>query len=736
MASCNIFLVLILVNFLTFETTQAETVSDPVYIYHSCSGGNTTDGSTFQSNLKTLLSSLSDNAPGNNGFYNNTVPSQNPSDSVFGLFMCRGEVPSQLCQHCVQNATRRLSSECSLAKQAVIWYDECTLRYSNTSFFSTVSLRPKVGLLNTANISNQESFMELLFQTMNKTADAAASAVENKFAINQAIISEFQSLYCLAQCTPDLSLIDCRRCLSGAIGDLPWCCQGKQGGRILYPSCNVRYELYPFYRSTEAPEDSELSKDPLYLSHNCSTNVTSDSNFKVHLSSLFSYMSSNATNQMDYKDGVEDTVYGLFMCRGDLPSRLCQQCVLNATHRIFSECNSFQEAVIWYSHCMLRYSYRHFFSKVEKSLTFQSLINTFNDVTEQNLFTYGLTKALYNLLESAHLSSARYVTKSSQMDDSQTLYVLAQCTQDLLGDDCMDCLEDINKNMPFSQLGNTGGRILYPSCNLRYEFFQFYRDPQLQGPGNSSPPVLKEKGKRQLETIISIVLPTTASVILFIFVYYLIKRKARRSAKSILRENFGYESATLEPLQFSLAVIQAATNNFSNENKIGRGGFGEVYKWLYVSEYAMFGQFSDKSDVFSFGVMVLEIITGKRNSTSYDQPHGVANSLLSYVWRQWRDETILSILDPSIKEKYSELEVLICIQIGLLCVQQNPHARPSMVKIVSYFSNHLVELPRPEEPTFFLHGTMDSKESSSRPSSSGCIPLSVNEMPTSQFLPR
>ncbi|ESW24370.1 hypothetical protein PHAVU_004G124900 [Phaseolus vulgaris] len=836
MASCNIFFILILVNFLTFETTQAETVSDPVYLYHDCSGGNTTVGSTFQSNLKTLLSSLSDNASGNNGFYNNTVPSQNSSDSAFGLFMCRGEVPSQLCQHCVQNATRRLSSDCPLAKQAVIWYDECTVRYSNTSFFSTVSLRPRVGLLNTGNISNQESFMELLFQTMNKTADAAASAVENKFAINQAIISEFQSLYCLAQCTPDLSLIDCRRCLSGAIGDLPWCCEGKQGGRVLYPSCNVRYELYPFYRSTEAPEDSELSEDPLYLSHNCSTNVTSDSNFKVHLSTLFSYMSSNATNQMDYKDGVENTVYGLFMCRGDLPSRLCQQCVLNATHRIFSECNSFQEAVIWYSHCMLRYSYRHFFSKVEKSPTFQSLINTFND--------------------------------------------------DLLGDDCMHCLEDINKNMPFSQLGNTGGRILYPSCNLRYEFFQFYRDPQLQGPGNSSPPVLKEKGKRGLRTIISIVLPTTVSVILFIFVYYLIKRKARRSAKSILRENFGYESATLEPLQFSLAVIEAATNNFSNENKIGKGGFGEVYKGIlfdgrqvavkklstsskqgvnefknevlliaklqhrnlvtfigfclkeehkiliyeyvpnksldyflfdsqrthllswsqrynviggvargilylhehsrlkvihrdlkpsnilldenmipkisdfglarivkinqdegntirivgtygYMSpEYAMFGQFSDKSDVFSFGVMVLEIITGKRNSTSYDQPHGVANSLLSYVWRQWRDETILSILDPSIKEKYSEQEVLICIQIGLLCVHQNPHARPSMVKVVSYFCKHLVELPRPEEPTFFLHGTMDSKESSSRPSSSGCIPLSVNEMPTSEFLPR
>jgi len=187
--------------------------------------------------------------------------------------------------------------------------------------------------------------MDLMFRIMNETADDAAAAVGNKFATREANISGFESVYCLAQCTPDLSLSDCRRCLSEVIGDLPWCCEGKRGGRVLYPSCNVRYELYPFYRSTEAPEE-----DPIYLSHNCSTNVTADSDFKIHLSTLFSYMSSNATNQMDYKDGVEGTVYGLFMCRGDLPSRLCQQCVLNATDRIISECSSFQEAVIWYSH--------------------------------------------------------------------------------------------------------------------------------------------------------------------------------------------------------------------------------------------------------------------------------------------------------------------------------------------------------------------------------------------------
>ncbi|BAU02436.1 hypothetical protein VIGAN_11196700 [Vigna angularis var. angularis] len=817
MASYNIFLLSILVSFLSFTNTQAQSNSDSVYLYHNCSGGNTTDGSIFQSNLKILLSSLSDNAIESNGFYNSAY-GENPSDSVFGLFMCRGDVPSQLCQLCVQNATQRLSSECSLAKQAVIWYDECTVRYSNNSFFSTFSIRPRLGMYNIANISNQESFMNLLFQTINETADAAAAAAVNKFATRKANISGFQSLYCLAQCTRDLSPSDCRSCLSGVIGDLPWCCQGKQGGRVLYPSCNVRYELYPFYGSTS--EDSQLSEDPIYLNHNCSTNVTDDRDFKIHLSTLLSYMSSNATNQMDYKDVVEDTVYGLFMCRGDLPSPLCHQCVLNATHIISSECNSFQEAVIWYSHCMLRYSYRHFFSQVENSPPFQmlSLINTFNDVQEQSLFTYTLSTTLYNLSEAAKRSTARYVTKSSLINDAETLYVLAQCTQDLSSDNCSLCLEDINKNMSLAKLGNTGGRVLYPSCNLRYEFFKFYRDPPWQTPGNSSPPLLKEKTKRQLRTIIAIVLSIIISVTLLISVYYLIKRKARKSVKSILRENFGYESVTLEPLQFSFSIIKAATNNFSNENRIGKGGFGEVYKGIlfdgrevaikklsksskqgvhefknevlliaklqhrnlvtfigfcleeeqkiliyeyvpnksldyflfdsqkahllswsqryeiitgvargilylhkhsrlkvihrdlkpsnilldenmipkisdfglariieinqdegstgrivgtygYMSpEYAMFGQFSEKSDVFSFGVMVIEIVTGKKNSTSYDQPHQVANSLLSYVWRQWRDKTILNILDPSIKEKYSEQEVSICIQIALLYV--------------------------------------------------------------------
>jgi len=257
MASLKLLLLLFILSFLNLNTCRAQELSsDPVYLYHNCSGGNTTANSAYQLNLGTLLTSLSSNA--STEFSNDTVGTSS-SDMVYGLFMCRGDVPSTLCQQCVLNATRRLRSECSLAKQAVIWYDECTVRYSNRSFFSTVDTRPRLGLLNTANISNQESFMDLLFKTINATADEAANSSVGlkKYATRQANISGFQSLYCLAQCTPDLFPQDCRRCLSGVIGDLPWCCQGKQGGRVLYPSCNVRYELYPFYRPvTPAPSPS------------------------------------------------------------------------------------------------------------------------------------------------------------------------------------------------------------------------------------------------------------------------------------------------------------------------------------------------------------------------------------------------------------------------------------------------------------------------------------------------
>ena len=92
------------------------------------------------------------------------------------------------------------------------------------------------------------------------------------------------------------------------------------------------------------------------------------------------------------------------------------------------------------------------------------------------------------------------------------------------------------------------------------------------------------------------------------------------------------------------------------------------------------------------------------------------------------------------KENYPHVEVVKCIQIGLLCVQDNPNVRPTMATVVSYLNNLSLELPSPQEPAFFLHGRMDPKivaqETSSSQSANSSTPFSINEMSMSKFYPR
>jgi hypothetical protein len=130
------------------------------------------------------------------------------------------------------------------------WYATPT-----SSIFSTVAVRPRIHLLNTQNITEQDRFNRLLNTTMTEPASQASNVPTGakKFGVKKVKFSEFQDLYNLVQCTPDLSSTDCNSCLQAAINRLPICCGGKQGGRALFPSCNVRYELYKFYNESTAP---------------------------------------------------------------------------------------------------------------------------------------------------------------------------------------------------------------------------------------------------------------------------------------------------------------------------------------------------------------------------------------------------------------------------------------------------------------------------------------------------
>ncbi|XP_027937062.1 putative receptor-like protein kinase At4g00960 [Vigna unguiculata] len=117
-------------------------------------------------------------------------------------------------------------------------------------------------------------------------------------------------------------------------------------------------------------------------------------------------------------------------------------------------------------------------------------------------------------------------------------------------------------------------------------------------------------------------------------------------------------------------------------------------------EYAMHGQFSVKSDVYSFGVLVLEIVSGQKNS-------GINNGenmedLLSFAWRNWKEGKAINVVDPSLQSN-SRNEILRCIHIGLLCVQENLVDRPTMANIILMLNSHSLSLPIPAEPAFYMN---------------------------------
>ncbi|XP_021287358.1 G-type lectin S-receptor-like serine/threonine-protein kinase At4g27290 [Herrania umbratica] len=149
----------------------------------------------------------------------------------------------------------------------------------------------------------------------------------------------------------------------------------------------------------------------------------------------------------------------------------------------------------------------------------------------------------------------------------------------------------------------------------------------------------------------------------------------------------------------------------------------------YMSpEYAVDGEFSVKSDVFSFGVLMLEILSGKKNRgfTHPDHHH----NLLGHAWLLWKTDRALELIDSCLKNSCAPSQVLRCIQLGLLCVQKFPEDRPEMSCVVSMLVNEKDKLPEPKQPGFFVErrpNDGDAKSKTVESASNNVVTLTVQE---------
>nr|XP_043620054.1 G-type lectin S-receptor-like serine/threonine-protein kinase At4g27290 [Erigeron canadensis] len=132
----------------------------------------------------------------------------------------------------------------------------------------------------------------------------------------------------------------------------------------------------------------------------------------------------------------------------------------------------------------------------------------------------------------------------------------------------------------------------------------------------------------------------------------------------------------------------------------------------YISpEYAVHGKFSTKSDVFSFGVLVLEIVSGKKNTGFSHQDH--SDNLLGHAWRLYKENRSIELTSASVRDSCIVSEVLRSIHVGLLCVQHHVEDRPTMMSVILMLISEGV-LPEPKQPAFYTgerHGELQSVSS-------------------------
>ncbi|KAL0012125.1 hypothetical protein SO802_007233 [Lithocarpus litseifolius] len=296
-------------------------------------------------------------------------------------------------------------------------------------------------------------------------------------------------------------------------------------------------------------------------------NYTSNSTYRANLNTLLDSMINNTKINYGFYNfsfgEAPDKVYAIALCRGDTSPSECRSCINGANPIIFNA----MEAVPLLS----------FFN-----------VGNVSDVEAFNNVLFPLLNSLRNRTASGNSTSKFAAQSAASAPNYQTIYALLECTPDLKKLECTSCLEQVQSYIPQCCNGKQGGKFVTPSCDIRFEVYSFY-DPSVEPPPSPSPPPLVPSaaspppesptttpgnGGSTSRTVIIIVVPTVAFVVLIVSIYIFLR--ARRQPRQ--RENIDDEIGSVESLQFDFSTIRVATDDFSEANKLGQGGFGAVYK--------------------------------------------------------------------------------------------------------------------------------------------------------------
>lgn len=144
-------------------------------------------------------------------------------------------------------------------------------------------------------------------------------------------------------------------------------------------------------------------------------------------------------------------------------------------------------------------------------------------------------------------------------------------------------------------------------------------------------------------------------------------------------------------------------------------------------EYAVHGQLTEKADIYSYGIVVLEIVSGRKSvDTNLPEPMQI---LLQWVWNRYEDNQVLDIVDPTLEGQFPREQVLRVITVALLCTQGSWALRPAMSQVASMLTNNLEIVTQPTQPVFIdgrhTNSSTTSNPASTSPQSHGSVSVSL-----------
>lgn len=621
---------------------------------------------------------------------------------------------------------------------------------------------------------NLKVVLSSLVQNVNKTGYNISSRGENA-----------DKVYGLAQCRLDLNASDCGKCASAAQEDLYKSCRRSSSGSVLLNGCFLRYANHNFV--------SQLSNTPPAVRCVNIPNRTNENSEGLDwsIANLLTTVVDDAVSSNEgYSTGNEHGLYALAQCWRDLSMNQCGQC-LDTVYKSLLDCprgEGFTE------NCIIRYGAYKFYGDGVPLVS----PSTGRKGRPGLPALLGLTMAgvviLLLLLLGVFLILKRKVIQHFYRKPLPGHFRLSSELSTAISKSKLNykysTLRAATKNFhPANKIGEGGFGAVYKGIlpngseiavkrlftNKQQSVSHFFNEVTL----------ISNVQHRNLVKLLGCSVDSTGcsvdstdrllvyeylpnqSLDLFVFdenrgrlldwqrrfeiilgiaagLAYLHEESDIRiihrdiKASNILLDQYFKPKIA----DFGLVRYFAEDQSHLNTTIVGTRGY-------MAPEYLVHGHLTEKVDVYAFGVLVLEIISGKRNKTPMhitDMP-----SLLTMVWNNYLSGTVPNIIDPNIKRNCKE-EVLHVVHVALLCTQGSARLRPPMSKVIMFLTSKEMDLPTTTQPPFVdveysqssayssvtsaFASTPETCNLMSNNVSSSATPMSLNTISTSSFGPR